>query len=227
MKFSFDTIVISEVVKEEVKRTSVAVSKNPDGMKLRLFKDGSIYPSFELVQRFNLEYPNREEAELARNGFDVVDSRSWTQYPQGADNYIFICATPKDQAKVDLFANVRYKEDGAPTSSVLTQGSKRPELIEMIREVYNLGVVSVEDVDQAVEVDKLFGESNYVDLEVHTDVVLPTTTNIFHLPKRISRGPKVGQLDTVRRENSVFNPLTVVSNNVEEEVEVNSNEDSI
>ena len=146
------------------------------------------------------------------NGLDVVDSRLWKQYNH-TENYVFITATPKSKGKVTLFAQVNYDEQGQPVKSVLEQGSKRPELIDMLREVYSLHIVETEAQDETGETeihDTLFLDKNYVDLEVHIDSELPVATNIFYLPKTISRLENKGKLDYVRREGNTFYPLTVV-----------------
>jgi hypothetical protein len=223
MNFNFNNITVQEKV--IVRGTGrVAIPRNPDGMRIRLFKDGSVYPSKELTAKYDLEYVNKDWDNQG-NGIDVVDSRVWSQYPEGADNYIFVTFTPKDQSKVDLFAHTKYDDSLNPISSVLDQGSKRPELVDMIREVYNLHseVTSYEDGKENGVVDTLFGELNYVDLDIHVDVELPVSTKIFYLPKKVMKGVKRGQDDYVRRENSVFHPLTVaVSVEVEQE-EVSEN----
>lgn len=215
--FNFNNIVVTERLVERKAGGRVATPKNPTGMKIRLFKDGSVYPSVDLVTKFDLEYREKDSlSAIPTNGFDIVDSRSWTQYPADGENYVFITATPKSEAKVDLFGQVRYNEDGSPVNSVLDQGSKRPELITLLREVYGLNPYPInEDGDTH---DALFSNNNYVDLTVHVDVALPVGTNVFYLPKEIAKGPKKGELDYVRRENNVFHPLTVSV--VEEEEEV-------
>jgi hypothetical protein len=219
MNFNFNNITVQEKV--IVRGTGrVATPRNPDGMRIRLFKDGSVYPSKELTVKYDLEYVNKDWDNQG-NGIDVVDSRAWTQYPEGADNYIFITFTPKDASKVDLFAHTKYDDSLNPISSVLDQGSKRPELVEMIREVYNLPISETDTIEiDNPYVDTLFGELNYVDLDVHVNVELPVSTNIFYLPKKVMKGVKRGQDDYVRRENSIFHPLTVSVIQVEQEAEV-------
>lgn len=211
MNFNFSDIIVGEVVREA--RVYPSTPKNPEGMTIRIFKDGAVYPSEDLVNHFDLEYKSKDSA-IQGNGLDIVDSSKWgKQYPASGPHYIFVTASSKSLPKVDLFAQVNYDEEGNPIKSVLEQGSKRPELIELIRDMYNLNLRTELTSEGEKVVDDLFKGKSYVDLDVNVDVSLPTATNIFHLPKYVSRGPKKGSSDYVRRENSVFHPLTVVVNN--------------
>jgi len=173
-----------------------ATPKVPDnGASLRLFKDGSIYPSLEAVGKYDLEYAGN-----SGNGFDVIDSRVWSQYPQDATPVLFIAAVPKKSGLVDLFASAKEEK-----TSVLTQGSKTfgPELQVMIEGVY--GVQLFEN-----------GEK-YVDLVIVEDVELPALDGIYNVPKMITKGENKGQMTTKRRENITVNPLALFVPNEEQQ----------
>lgn len=162
---------ITLVGAEKPKRAASVSSKdyNPaeDRMAIRLFYDGSVFPSTALVDRFNLEYATREvdntplepivaggEAQgvgapepakvrykdVTGNGFDVADTNEFKSFvsPQ---RLLVVAVTPKAELKVDLFSSTGYEEDNTPSSSVLTQGSAtfgKSVMIPMVEEVYGL-----------------------------------------------------------------------------------------
>lgn len=209
-----EPVTIEKQVKEKVSR---ATPKNPTGMSLRIFKDGSCFPSRELAEKFDLEYMNvsTEEAVRVPMGFDIVNSTQWGQYPKEAQQVVLVAVVPKSEAKVDLFKSVDYNEDGTPKKSVLTQGSKRPEIIEMLREVYNRGVFSQ---GTSEEYDILFGSKNYVDLEVVVSTQVFPELNAYCIPKTQSRGEAKGKSTYVTRTKGTQVFPLVISMEVEEEV---------
>lgn len=193
---------------------------NPSGMGIRVFKDGRVFPSEELVNKFNLEYPERTantDADSKKeydfvggpgNGFDLVDSRSWAQY-KGDKHFLALAVVPKDQPKVDLFSTTRYDEEtGKPVSSVLDQGSAtfgKSTLIDALREVYGTQ----------------FGEKqDYIDLKVETGFNLKSLSanGIFLFPKKVSRGKDAGKDDYQRRENVDIFGLVPVAMEVKENI---------
>lgn len=193
-------ITLTEVAKP-VRKAGTRKEWNPSGMGIRVFKDGRVFPSSELVAKFNLEYPERklvsEEGTKktyefiggAGNGLDFVDSRAWAQY-NGDKHFLAIAVVPKDQPKVDLFANTRY-DDGKPVCSVLEQGSAtfgKSTMINAIKEVYGLDFTE---------------EKDYIDMVVETGFNLNSLSKsgIFLFPKKVSRGKEAGQDDYQRREN--------------------------
>lgn len=176
----------------------VAQERNPtNGASLRLFKDGSMYPSVELVAKYNLEY-NKEKT---GSGFDIFSSTNWNQYPKDQENVVFITATAKSNARVDLFSIAR--ETNGELSSVLTQGSKTfgLELIPMLESTYNT---------------TLFANAKYVDLVIVEDVAI--TQDIVYVPKMVMKGEHKGTMTTERRENVTLMPLAIFSNNEGSEI---------
>lgn len=197
MNFDFLTAVTlkEQPKKERVYAGKPALERNPtNGADLRLFKDGSIYPSVALVATHNLEYREKSASDQG-NGFDVIDSRKWGQYPEGAQAAVFIAAVPKSAGKVDIFGSARKNSEGEITS-VLDQGSKTfgEDLINMLQDVYNV---------------ELFKENKYVDLQIVTSVAVPSADGIYFVPKEVVRGPQAGTYTTERRENLTVNPLAI------------------
>lgn len=192
MNFDFlNNVTIAQPVIEQKAKSAgrVAVEKNPtNGASLRLFKDGSIYPSQELIDKYELEY-NKEKT---GNGFDAFTSLEWAQYPSDAEHVVFITAVPKSETHVSLFSSAR-KVNGELTS-VLTQGSKTfgVELITMLQQTYE---------------NSLFTDNKYVDLVVVEDVAIKQ--DVLFVPKPISKGVNKGMMSTERRENVVLHPLAL------------------
>lgn len=136
----------------------------PAIVAIRVWKDGSIFPSQAAVDKFDLEYRpatiTKEPLKLkdgeteadqkfrnkydfpkgTGNGFDIIDSRLWAQFKsEGA--MLFIIPVLKSLSKVDLFNTVAYEEDGSPKSSVMEQGTAtygKDVLIPAIEEIYGI-----------------------------------------------------------------------------------------
>lgn len=128
----------------------------PSGLAIRIWFSGAVYPSQELVDAFDLEYPNRlteeQEAEIKAgtaekpfmgNGFDVADSVEYPQIQIGDLRALFISTVEKDAegGRVDLFATVGYNDDNTPKLKVMDQGLVtfgKDFLIPKIEEVYGI-----------------------------------------------------------------------------------------
>ena len=196
------------------KATRTKKDRNPqeDTMRLRVFKDGSIYPSKALAEKFNLEFQpvtitkegdktvkTRKDESVEENGLDVVNTNKWSQYPEGDGMKPLILISPVDKAesKVDLFGSTKYDDEGAPKTSVMEQGSNtygKNELLPSLKEVYGI---------------ELGDDQPFIDMDVivERDLGVLSKTGIFHLPKIYSRGPKKGDIDFTRRENINLYPL--------------------
>lgn len=136
----------------------------PAVIAIRVWKDGSIFPSQAAVDKFALEYrtavvkkeaiakkdsdPEGEQKfrnvydypEGAGNGFDVINSKVWPGF-QGDGAMLFVAAVSKTEGKVDLFSQVAYDNDGNPKVSVMDQGSATfgsKSLIPMLEDVYGI-----------------------------------------------------------------------------------------
>lgn len=176
--------------KETAKRTTQ--SKTPTGLTLRLYNNGKVYPSQELVKEFSLEYqPNTPET-FPGCGLDLVDSLEWGPF-KDQPRMLLVSPVNRSKSRVDLFSACRHNEDNSPMSSVLTQGAPSDALLELAR---SMGFITEED--------------KWVDLAVLTEYGIKTSDGIAYVPKTISKGLNVGKKDYERRENSTFYPVAVV-----------------
>ena len=190
----------------------VAVVRNPEGLRLRVFSNGKVFPSAELVEKYKLEYAPKDSTDEVF-GFDVFKSTDWPMFPmnESTPKFVFIAPTQKSSPRVDLFGQVAYNEDGSPKTSVLEQGgSFGLTILEMIKDIYGIEVAK--------------GES--IDLEINEDVVVKSPNGVYYIPKTIARGENKGEQTVVRRELISVMPLVPVVGEVSttaiEEVEVAS-----
>jgi hypothetical protein len=168
-------------------------TKTPEGLTLRIFPNGEVYPSADLVNKFNLEYGNKDE-QAQTNGIDVIDSSEWiptAQFPR----MIIFGFVPKTEAKIDLFGTCRYNEDGTPKSSVYVQGSTSPMLLELVR---SMGYLT--------------DDQKYCDLQVVTEYPITMKDGIATVPKVVERGANKGEKTYERRENITFYPVNTPEN---------------
>ena len=212
---NFDFLKNVELNVPETKVTSVrsTANKNPEGMCIRVFASGKIYPSQELVDQFSLEYVAKD-SEVVSNGLDVFKSVDWPMFPVNApDKFIFVAPVPKNSPKVDLFGQVGYDEEGNPKNSVLEQGggSFGAQLVEMLEQIYGI----------------VIEKGKYVDLEVKTDITVTSPNGIYYVPKTVTRGEKKGELSVVRREDILVMPLVPLVEVTQETSEVNEVVESV
>ena len=209
----------------EVTKVHNTVKKNriPEGLALRIFRDGSVYPSLDAVKMFNLEYPKAVVTKEAQPlpigahagaepefknvftveqpgfGFDIVDTdKAQANGFKFGKRVLLISPVSRSLPKVDLFASTTYQEDGTPRSTITDQGAKTfgsETLLPMIKEVYGLELTKEGDVD-------------FIDLQfvAHPTTGLPWKPNrdVIYIPKQINRGKDKGAYTTVRRELPVF-----------------------
>jgi len=168
-------------------------SSNPEGLTLRIFANGDVYPSKELVERFKLEY-NSEDSTQQSFGLDIVDSLEWTP-TASMPRMILIGIVNKQEPKVDLFGTCRYNEDKTPKSSVITQGPRSEELLDLVR---SLGYLT--------------DEQKYCDLEFVVEHPVTTQDGILYIPKTVARGANKGEKTYIRRENVSLYPVNTVEN---------------
>lgn len=208
------------------KKTPVSTKKNrtPSGLAIRVFRDGSVWPSLELVSQFQLEYPHavisKEAIPLPEgshpaaepeyktvitvaepgNGFDVFKSIDAAQF-SAFGKMLIVSPVSRKAGKVDLFASTTYnKETGEPLSNVIDQGAKTfgaDVLLPMIKEMYGLELTKEDEID-------------YIDLTFVANPAtgqpwgLPAGKTVTTVPKLVSRGADKGLLTMVRRENPSF-----------------------
>jgi hypothetical protein len=127
---------------------------NPtEGLAIRIWNDGSVFPSQQLVDYFDLKFRNKfkdEEVAAAKEtktkldlgmGFDIVDTQEFPVL-QTPTRLLFISPVHRSLGKVDLFGSVSYNEiDGTPLYNVMTQGATtfgKSSLIPKIEEIYGV-----------------------------------------------------------------------------------------
>ena len=201
-----NTVTILDVAEKTTGRTGgPRKQRNPEGLAIRVFRDGSVFPSTELIEKFNLEYTDKG-AEKGTMGFDVIDTDLYPSFSIPAGNRILIIsAVSKTLPKVDLFGSTTYDEAGKPKTSVLDQGSKTfgsDDLIPAIEEIYNVIFAKPAKDDQpAVE------GVEFVDMVFFANPAtgLPWAGKpVTYIPKSVSRGKDKGSVTTQRREAPEF-----------------------
>jgi hypothetical protein len=189
------TIQLTEVVGNVGVRVA-KTQKNPTDADIRLFADGSCYPSKELVEEFQLEYQGKE-SETPEFGFDVFETTKWGMWP-ASEHFVMIAQISKHAKKVDLFGKTSYDSDGHSRSSVIDQGAATfgKKLIAMLEQTYN---------------EELFKNGNTsVDLLIVRDSPISQVPNgIYNIPKMMVKGKTAGTYSFERRENITIYPLVV------------------
>lgn len=177
-----------------------------NGADLRLFSDGAVYPSVELVNEFNLEYKGKGEG----NAIDLVDSHEWGNYPKDQPRLILLGVTRRDNPKTDLFSLCRYSGSGNPLSSVIDQGSKNTKLLKLVLAIFG------------TEWEK----EGFIDLSIARSHSLKTNDEIYYVPKDITRGERKGEIEAIRREypNGLY-PVIPFSVSEEEQETVSESQD--
>lgn len=194
MNFDFlkEVVVAAPEKKAAVKSSA---PKLPEGMRIRVFASGRIYPSPELVAAWQLDYMTKG-SETPGFGLDIFKSKDWSGFPVDAPALLFCAPVNRTLPKVDLFSSCGYDEQGAPKTTVVEQGggSFGKTLVTMVQDVFGIEIPS----------------GDFVDLEIKTDIVVPSSNGLFYVPKVISRGANKGQVDAVRRENIVVSPFELI-----------------
>jgi len=185
------------------------IDRNPKQAHLRVYYDGSVYPSETLVATLNLEYDAKrpaEDAEPSGNGFDVYRSVDASHFISlgGNAKCIWISTVARTEGRIDLFGQAGYdKETGAVSASVLEQGSKtfgKDELLPMIKEVYGIEL----DKENKRHVDLVFVGADGAPGLLHPFKPSNGKTMVM-VPKTVSRGKDAGTPTLQRRdEPSIF-----------------------
>lgn len=198
------TVAAAPVIKAKGIPANRKKERQPLGdNEIRLFTDGSVYPSQNLITLLNLEYGKRDENnEPTGYGFDVIDSRDMTNQLTGLgpnDAFVGLALVARKEGKLDLFARTTYETNGDPASTVATQGSStygKEELIPLLQQVYGP--------------EFQFNELGYCDLEISTEHKFTSPDDRFFVYKRISRGPSKGKKDYAVRVGVSIQPLVPV-----------------
>lgn len=189
--------VIDDQQERKARTNKTEQVKKIEGLVIRLYKSGEVYPSQELVSKFNLEYKSKDNPDQGQ-AVDLIDSTEWTPIANHPRT-ILISFTDRNNPKTDLFSATRWEED-QPINSVFNQGTKSQDLLDIAR---SLGWFGTDD------------KAKYVDLQVMVQYGFKTKDGIAYLPKVVARGEKKGDKTYERRENQTFYPITPVIQQVE------------
>lgn len=189
-------VLKNAVFTDQKAKVKVTAGKNPTGLALRIYANGDVYPSQQLIDQFDLNYYNQDSQ--SGTGFDVIDSKNW-EPTKAFDRMIIFGVVPKHEPKIDLFNRVKFNDNGTPVSNVFDQGSPSPKLLNLVQD---LGLLK--------EGDK------FVDLQIFTDFPITMEDGIALVPKELAKGGKKGTPSYQRRENVVFYPVDVVEAVTEE-----------
>lgn len=204
MNLSFLNDVTLDVVSTLAKPRKEPVVKTPeDTVDIRVFANGTIYPSKAFALAYDLEYKDRKvlpdgSFEIEGNGLDIFTSDDWGmvagKLPEGT-KIIFLSAVSKTFAKVDVWGATNYNEDNTPKASVFTQGAKtygERTLVPMLSAMYGIDWTTTEHVDLKLSQEMLSSENG-----------------VYNIPKIISTGKNKGKASYVRREHIIIKPLIV------------------
>lgn len=198
------TVDPSESKRPRAEGAGLKKERNPQlPFALRVFKDGRVYPSQGLVDRFALEYQKKavvdgsatEKEAPVGNGFDVF---SINDFPvlKGMEDVLILNVTPKSSPKVDLFGSTTYAEDKVtPVHSVLEQAPVsfgRKTLLGLIEAAYKIAPDS-DGLDLV-----LLGQDGEAAQEPFT---LPDGKTVCFVPKSVSRGEEKGKHTVAKRDN--------------------------
>lgn len=223
---------------------------NPALIAVRVWADGSVYPSQAAVTKFDLEYKDavvkKEDGQKTKyefptgqgNGLDLIDTRVWQQFQGGAG--LLVAVVPKGSPKVDMFSTVNYDAEGKPKSTAMDQGAQtfgQEVLIPAIEEIYGLEFArsarAAKEGAPAVEAREGLA---YVDLEIFEElgegeekinITEMFSKDILFVPKRITRGADKGKADYARREKVKvygFVPVQILRPSAALEVEADDEE---
>lgn len=175
-------------------RLKTPKERNPTGLTIRVYSGGQVYPSKELVDRFDLEYKTKDvNGDPTGFGLDIVDSHEWAPLKEHPRMILF---APVSRAlpKVDIFARCLYTTEGKPRASVMDQGTISTVLVDLCR---SMGYLNP--------------DQKYVDLQF-VDMPIKPSGGIAYIPKKIEKGPKAGEDTYERRENIVLYPFNTPEN---------------
>jgi len=212
---------LEKVVVERASKTGGSnLVKQPTHGDLRVFKNGRVYPSDELMEKYSLEYfpklesvdPVTGEVKIAiiGMGVDIFSSVKWGMLKGVEQEVLFIGFIPRENNhKIDLWGSCQY-EGLEPKTSVLEQGPSvfgSNSLVDYLASAYGVD----------------WETAKYVDLKVEFEIPMKSEDDVYHLPKLVSRGDNKGKATYARRELIEIYPLTVAyteTKEVEEETDI-------
>jgi hypothetical protein len=224
-------IKVNEVA-APVGRLTTKKETNPASnfMGIRVWKDGSIFPSRTLVDTYNLEYPkatvtiidvHNEDGSLKKDAEGKQVVKRTVSFPEGST-----------ANGLDIFALADWTQvdETVRANKLILVGitSKSMPKVEVFSNVkYNDdGTPQNSVMDQGATtygretllplVKSVYGmepgENGYIDLEINPSFNLKSkvANGVFLIPKTIVRGEKKGHADYLRRENIDVLPMTPV-----------------
>lgn len=202
----------------------------PSILAIRVWKDGSVFPSQALVDKFQLEYqkakitktlvPAKEVAGLSEEAKAAMEKpepvyKNTYEYPDGTGNgFDVINSTEWGQFKgkegqAMLFVAPVLKSE--PKVDLFSTTNYEETGIP-IMSVMDQGAVTFGTKVLLPAIEKVYGiklteEKEFVDMEVveileNFNITEHFSKNIMFVPKVISRGEKQGQMDYERREGA-------------------------
>jgi hypothetical protein len=216
---------------------------NPALLAIRVWKDGSVFPSQALVDMFNLEYGNatvtfeevpakaaiyNEDGTIKTQGKDAYKKRITELIPPIGNAFDIIDTREWGQWKMPennmLFIAAVPKDfpkvDMFGGTVYDDAGKPSSTVMEQGAATYGSSIL-VPAIKEIYGID--FDTREYVDMLVAAELEGVNINTQFSkpislIPKRISRGKDIGQSDYVRRENLVlfgFVPMDILNEEVE------------
>lgn len=199
---------------------------NPPTADIRIWKDGSVFPSAALVAKYMLDFTKRVLDEATGkwkdvpggNGFDIFSTENYPAIQNA--KFVAIAAAPRSAGRIDLFGSCSYYTSKDLTEGTIPEGSAVGDPIVSVMDqgsnTFGKGML--------VMLNSLYGvtlnEEGFIDLEIKgqpdTNGVEqpfrnPNNSPIYLIPKQVSKGDKAGELTYVRRENAEIFALIPVA----------------
>jgi hypothetical protein len=216
MNFDFLNNITLEAVETKKTTKKIIVKLPPNNVDLRVFANGKIYPSEAFAKKYELDFSPRvtvtaddgsTKTIVQGCGLDIFKSEDWHMWPKEAPSLLFATVIPKSEPKVALWGSCQYDTEGAPKSSIMTQGTNtfsKTILLNYLKDVLNVVWEATEFVDLVM---------------AETAVPSPNDSGVFYLPKTVTSGPRKGEPDAVRREGISIFPLVLAEKEAEEVVQ--------
>lgn len=237
---------LKSAVVEEVQATTrgtggVRKERNPEGLAIRLFRSGAVYPSQALVDKFDLEYKTGTPTEVkaanksmeslekvAGAEVEAAKSKIVFQFPDGEGNgFDLIDSIQWHQLKVGegfrmLFVSpVPKNEAKVDLFGIVRRDEKTGEPTQSVLEqgAATKGAIMLQMVKEAYGIDLLTeveGNPDFVDLVITEEVEGFNVTEKFSqpismFPKVVARGKDEGKPTYERRDNAKIYALIPVS----------------
>lgn len=189
-----------------------AWNPDPATLALRVWKDGSIFPSERLVKWLDLEY-RQKGVEVQGKGLDVFPSEKLPVF-KSPTPLIVVNAVDKEEPRIDLFGTTGYDEDEMPTGSVMDQGAAtfgKKTLLPMIKEVYGV------EPNETGFIDLILLGQDGTEATQKFDVA--GDKDFIYVPKVISKGDNAGAGSYAKRDHPrlyVLYPATMLEAAVDE-----------